>query len=520
MYTCLDLTTREIQAHPDYKHLSGRSKAKTKKELCELWFRTFGTYKLNLGARGIIDDIVTKYGNVGLHMIPNEFEPQKILGEGDSGTAYLFKNGPSKRVVKFIKNETTVNVLYEIYMQSRFFKHGLAPKVISYDMWKENNRAVAGIVMEKAEFMANDYFNIREYSSHKINFFVNEIGKLLKRMCAAGLRHNDLHFGNIAIVEYLVEREEGLVDPANPNIDDMEHMPFPLLIDFGYASEESPKRCDFRFEFTQMFRTIGAHAYSGKYMLPQNRVKLSDALYRLYRKIVRTQLPSRDMTDYAMKRFDHTKVEFRPTYEHKSSVVKKNQTWLSTMRLYKEKMTTTPTDLGRITYESWYKRRQEAAASPLYSREQTNLQRRAKSRPNVLIDTTNADQRRSAKPAGSRAPSPTKRIRMSRKPKQSRGPSADRTRKPVRGPSTESSSDEGSIVSYSRDPSADRTRKPTLADLESDSSESSFDDIPTPPPPRSPSQSQRSPSPSQGSLTPRTPRSPSQSQRTPSSPHY
>lgn len=162
---------------------------------------------------------------------------------------------------------------YEAFMQKRFAKCGLAPKILYDYHMVLHGKKLGIIIMEK--YSGNTIPQILErntLSSNELNQVYTTLIRMLELMCKHNLIHGDLHWDNIGVIE----------DPtARP-------LRFRYsLLDFG---QSSVGKCDLRVELLQLLRTLRMFSFK------QGNIRyLEDKLYAYY-----------------MNRFKHDKLHKTP----------------------------------------------------------------------------------------------------------------------------------------------------------------------------------------------------------------
>jgi len=159
-----------------------------------------------------------------------------------SGSKDKFMN---RSILKIQNNKKSgIALEYETYIQRRFYKHGIAPKVLYESHIKKGRVVTSVVVMQK--YSRNTLGHVlagSELTAKELDNVFKGIASLLDKMCKAKLVHGDMHWGNI-----------GLEETSGRDLYKYK------LLDFG---QSAPASCDRKLELLQMLRTINMFEFKG-----------------------------------------------------------------------------------------------------------------------------------------------------------------------------------------------------------------------------------------------------------------
>ena len=155
----------------------------------------------------------------------------KELGHGAQGTVYLIQKNDQTRAVKFQEKTTELDTFYEVAMQIHFYKLNIAPELFLFDSWSHGKNSM--MVMERMDATIESYLFTKR-STKSLELLLKKVEYLIDYLCEHKIRHNDLHWGNLALLNNKV-----------------------MLIDFGFASSDHQK-CFKSVEWYQLARTLGS----------------------------------------------------------------------------------------------------------------------------------------------------------------------------------------------------------------------------------------------------------------------
>lgn len=224
------------------------------------------------------------------------YKLEKILGEGSYGTAYLAcKNKYDCKVYKaqLIKGNHTKEFLHEVYMQQKFAKINLAPKLTNSILFQKKKKNYGFIEMEAVDGTLQDLLKTKR-NDEFLDRVIVWCGDIIEVMCNEDIIHGDLHWGNIGFKLVL-----------NPN-GDVINIQF-MLIDFGWACCKKKIACNIELELSQLLRTVrlGVSRKMHKY----NRSYIEKALLAIYRETIDPNLSDNwdDWYDEYNKAFQQAK---------------------------------------------------------------------------------------------------------------------------------------------------------------------------------------------------------------------
>ncbi len=194
----------------------------------------------------------------------------KVLGNGSGGIVYSIQKDMQTRVVKYLKKTSKIDALYEIAMQCHFYNLGLAPQVFAFDSWDNFKNAV--IIMEPIEVTLETFLKV-DRSPKELDVILQLVTKLITKLCENKIRHNDLHWGNLAML--------------NGNL---------VCIDFGESSI-GHRYCFDYIEWFQLARTL-PKGPNKDYLFEKIVEKLNKSVQK-----VKTLVKENGDTDIEMKNF-------------------------------------------------------------------------------------------------------------------------------------------------------------------------------------------------------------------------
>jgi len=197
--------------------------------------------------------VQSAYGTLYFVYAPANFDPAK--------GAFFAR----RHVLKIQKNRRgEFGLAYEAHVHKKFAAHGLAPKIMHDHHLRLHDNVELGImIMDKYSQNTVESMFKRDLSKFDFDMIYEGVIRILNKLCAHGLIHGDLHWGNIGI-EF---------NERAPNKD----WPFTLsLLDFGQSTEA---KCNMRLELLQLLRTISMMQFKNKNM----RVYLEHKLYNYYK---------------------------------------------------------------------------------------------------------------------------------------------------------------------------------------------------------------------------------------------
>ena len=244
--------------------------------------------------RDFLKSISDTYGPEATSMIKeNELITRKF------GEKYVFSLS-SNRIIKFDMGRVD-NMCYEALMQNMFFRNGLGPQIFKFKLWKHKKDECMGLVMEMLSTVASEYFMV-ERSEDDIKKSMSSLELYLITMCSVGLRHNDMHWGNVIIL-------------PDQNV---------ALIDFGYSTANNDTTtCMFPLEIAQLGRSLSIH--DGNKMKEISRERLFAAFKDMQRNMNKTYSwipdPYNTMEEYN-KLFSNLQGVLRPGDKTKTDYVR------------------------------------------------------------------------------------------------------------------------------------------------------------------------------------------------------
>lgn len=242
-------------------------------------------------------EIEKLYGKDFANAIPHQIKIVKKIGlETDtSNSIYSGRLSPGVRRVVKIARANKTEAQFESVMQVLFSRAGLSPRLYQFKTVYSN---YSFFIMGEIDGTLLSYLEDPR-SERELSHIVDEIEHLIKRMCKAGLSHNDLHFGNISIEEMIF---------GSPS----DHVIKPGLgvIDFGYATFlKNDDDCQYQSSMAQLYRSLLVM----KNIHHSNKEYLADVFIKMYEKLSGDSIPTiMKETENADRRIEVLEEHFAP----------------------------------------------------------------------------------------------------------------------------------------------------------------------------------------------------------------